>query len=78
MLQNIHQQAVAHRASSIYCRWVREPSCEGARLIAVWIDSEMRCFEREFTPAPQPEVPQDALEEPGGLAPLRFGDALHS
>jgi hypothetical protein len=78
MLQNIHQPAASSRASSIYCRWVRESSREGAHLIAVWIDSEMRCFERECTPASQPEVPQDALDEPGGLAFLRFADALHS
>jgi hypothetical protein len=67
MLQVIHQKGGAPRASSIYCRWIRETRKDGEHLVAVWMDSEMRCFEREFTPGAVEQVLQeDALEEPGG------------
>jgi hypothetical protein len=66
MLQTVHQNPPAPRASSlIYCRWIRESRNEGTRLVAVWIDREMRCFEKEFTPNSE-LVPRDTLEEPGG------------
>jgi len=69
MLQVIHQKEGAPRASSIYCRWIREERKDGHRLVAVWMDSEMRCFEREGTPDAAEQLLQaDALEEPGGWA----------
>jgi hypothetical protein len=72
MLQNIHQLRAAPRASSIYCRWIRENRREGARLVAVWMDSQMRCFEREVATASELEMQQqDALEEPGGAGTFR-------
>jgi hypothetical protein len=68
MLQTVHQKKAAPRASSIYCRWVRENHGEGSRLLAVWIDSEMRCFDREFAEHPKTEAtPQGALNDPGGV-----------
>jgi hypothetical protein len=71
MLQVIHQEPGTPRASSIYCRWICESRNEGERLIAVWIDTEMRCFAREFASISEPELSQrDALEEPGGVASL--------
>jgi hypothetical protein len=71
MLQVIHQRNTAPRASSIYCRWIQENRGEGARLVAVWIDSEMRCFEREAPRDLKTEAaPQGALEDPGGVAVL--------
>ncbi len=67
MLQNIHQLRTAPRASSIYCRWIRENRKEGARLVAVWIDSQMRCFEREAATASELEMQQqDALKSLAG------------
>jgi len=48
MLQTIHQKGGAPRASSIYCKWIRDIAREGAPLVAVWIDSAMRAFEREI------------------------------
>jgi hypothetical protein len=69
MLQAIHQKKTAPRASSIYCRWIRENRREGERLVAVWIDNEMRCFERELVENSEGEATrQDALEEPGRAA----------
>ena len=64
MLQTVHQKEWAPRASSIYCRWIRDTRRPGASLVAVWIDSEMRCFE----PDRQTELQRDALEDPGGAA----------
>ncbi len=67
MLRVIHQKESIPRASSLYCRWIRENLKEGARLVAVWIDSDMRCFEREFAPSQGLELSQlEALEDPGG------------
>ncbi len=75
MLKSIHQKPLAPRASSIYCRWILDSTAEGARLVAVWMDSDMRCFENEFAPKWGSSLPQhEALEEPGGrsfFVPLR-------
>lgn len=72
MLQVIHQKAGAPRASSIYCRWIREERKDGEHLVALWMDSEMRCFEREFaTNAVEQLLQEDALEEPGGWVLVR-------
>lgn len=72
MLKVIHQKDGAPRASSIYCRWIREERKDGEHLVAVWMDNQMRCFEREFAPVPLEQVLQeDALEEPGGWVLVR-------
>jgi hypothetical protein len=72
MLQAVHQKETSARASSIYCRWIRGNREQGAPLVAVWVDGEMRCFEREFAPySDQEAANQDALEEPGGMASLQ-------
>jgi hypothetical protein len=72
MLQAIHQKKTVPRASSIYCRWICENRTEGARLVAVWIDNEMGCFERELGENSEGEATrQDALEAPGRLAFLK-------
>jgi hypothetical protein len=74
MLQNVHHEMAAPRASSIYCRWIRTSEKEGARLVAVWIDSEMRCFAKDFAPNSDTEaLQQEALDDPGG--PLVFSTA---
>jgi hypothetical protein len=65
MLQHIHQKKAAPRASSLYCRWILDSRRPGAPLVAVWIDREMRGFERQCAPEAE-EMLQDALDEPGG------------
>jgi hypothetical protein len=66
MLQAIHQNKRPARASSIYCHWIRSEQPENPSLVAVWIDSEMRGFEREFTSDSNVELlPEDALDDPG-------------
>jgi len=76
MLQNIHHELPAPRASSIYCRWIRTSDKEGARLVAVWIDSEMRCFANDFAPNSKAEVLQEeALDDPGGRMVLSLAEA---
>jgi len=67
MLQTIHQKKGSPRASSLYCQWIRREEREGSPLVAVWIDSEMRGFQRELASNSQTELLQEgALEEPGG------------
>jgi hypothetical protein len=68
MLQTVHQKGPAARASSIFCRWIREERGGRVKLLAVWMDSEMRCFEQEFVAHGDGEgLWQDAIEEPGGV-----------
>jgi hypothetical protein len=72
MLQTIHQIKDSARASSIYCRWIRNEQLPGSPLVALWIDSEMRGFEREFTPDSNTELlSESALDEPGGAHSFR-------
>jgi hypothetical protein len=77
MLQTVHQNGCAPRASSIYCRWIRETRRPGAPLIGVWIDSEMRCFEHQSVPEAQSEPQHDALADPGGVATVSSRWANH-
>ncbi len=72
MLQAIHQKKVDARASSIYCQWIHRELREDSPLVAVWMDSEMRGFEREFASNSDSELlREDALEEPGGTRSLQ-------
>lgn len=74
MLQTVHQERAATRASSIFCRWIREERGGRVRVVAVWMDSEMRCFEQEFVLHGDGEkLRQDAMEEPGGIWAIPFG-----
>jgi hypothetical protein len=76
MLQNVHHEKAAPRASSIYCRWVRTADQEGARLVAVWIDSEMRCFAKNFAPNSETQaLQQEALDDPGGRLFVSIAEA---
>ncbi len=79
MLQAVHHKKAAPRASSIYCRWIRESRGEQVHLVAVWIDSAMRCFERKLLANSEVETTHpSAVEEPGGVAFLPSpGRAIH-
>ncbi len=48
-LQFIHKKESAPKASSLYCQWINSGQGEGGRLVAVWMDREMRAFEGEFS-----------------------------
>ena len=73
MLQTIHEQKGSAPASSIYCQWIRMGRGEQSALVAVWIDSKMRCYERDFALNSEAELlPEGALDEPGGAS------AVHS
>ena len=48
MSQAVHMKDRAPQASSLYCRWICVDRPGGLQLIAVWMDSEMHAFEREF------------------------------
>jgi hypothetical protein len=75
MLQNVHHELAAPRASSLNCRWVRTADKEGARLVAVWIDSEMRCFAKDFAPDSETgALQQEALDDPGGHLAVSIAD----
>lgn len=47
-LQFVHKINSRPKASSLYCQWVNLRRGEDARLVAIWIDREMRAFEAEF------------------------------
>jgi hypothetical protein len=53
MLQAVHMKNRTPQASSLYCRWICVDRPGGLRLVAVWMDSEMRAFEGEFHPTGQ-------------------------
>jgi hypothetical protein len=73
MLQAVHQKEAPARASSIYCRWIRENRELGAPLVAVWMDSEMRCFERELSSnAGLRSAHPGAMQEPGEVPLLHW------
>ena len=68
-LQVVHTEGRPIRASSLYCCWIRVP--ESAELRAIWIDSEMRAFEKQFAG----EASEGALvDEPGGPGWRRAGE----
>ena len=73
MLQTIHQKGAVPRASSIYCVWIRRDQVENSPLVAVWIDREMRGFEREFVSEASAELlTEGAFEEPGGAGSFQW------
>jgi len=67
-LQRVHMENAPRRASSLYCVWIPVPGESGARLRAVWMDREMKEFERQFSSAlaTAEELTESALDEPGG------------
>ena len=50
MLEAVHMKNRVPQASSLTCRWICIDRPGGLRLVAVWMDSEMRAFESEFHP----------------------------
>jgi hypothetical protein len=61
------------RACSLYRQWVLVSAESGVRLQAIWIDREMREFERQFEAAAGLEpLPENAVDEPGGPSRGRF------
>jgi hypothetical protein len=66
MLQTVYKDFGTTKASSLYCVWV----CHGleSRLEAIWIDREMREFEKQVVHEPHIETPvenapEEAVEE---------------
>ena len=47
MLQAVHEKKGSAKASSLYCQWICVERAGEKRLVAVWIDSEMRAFAGE-------------------------------
>jgi len=50
VLQAVNKKIRGSKASSLYCVWTPSEGRNGSRLVAVWIDSEMRPFESQFLP----------------------------
>ncbi len=73
-LQFIHKKESAPKASSLYCQWISSGQGEGGRLVAIWIDREMRAFESEFVHETRTEVQVAGVEEVTGDAPLYAKD----
>ena len=45
-LQTVHNELSVPEASSLYCVWIQAQPYDASPLVAVWIDREMRTFER--------------------------------
>jgi hypothetical protein len=73
MLQSVHSITGATPASSVYCHWIRESRNGQGRLVAVWIDTEMRCLEWGF-PLNKAEVLSQAAVD----ASLEVGSIIHT
>lgn len=73
MLQAVHTKESTNQACSLYCRWICVQREEGTRLVAVWMDPEMRAFEKELESggAVSPVTP-GGEEENGGLDATRL------
>ncbi len=69
MLQIVHHNNRAPRASSLYCQWILESCGMGETPVAVWIDTAMRCFEREFLVCSRSEIREHSLLEKSGSGP---------
>lgn len=86
MLHAVHTKESANQACSLYCRWICVEREEGTRLVVVWMDSEMRAFERELESGREVRPVTDGAEEEksgldatllqrkGGSVPSRFGE----
>jgi hypothetical protein len=48
MSQVVHTKNGGPQASSVYCQWILVERGASKRLVAVWIDSAMSVFEKEF------------------------------
>jgi len=48
MLQVVHAKQGGPQASSLYCQWIYVQREGSKHLVAVWIDSAMRAFEKEL------------------------------
>jgi hypothetical protein len=74
VLQAVNKKSRGSKASSLYCVWTRSEERDGSRLVAVWIDSEMRPFESQLLPENEEGTARVANAEgtEGG------GDALSS
>ena len=75
MLQAINVKPRARRASSLYCVWTKRTDGEGARLVAIWVDREMRAFTGQFgsvieSKTSEPDNVESAKEPPPGTSEL--------
>jgi hypothetical protein len=69
-LQFIHKRNSAPRASSLYCQWISTRQGEGGRLVAIWMDREMRAFEDGIARETRADGQAAGVEEVTGDPPL--------
>jgi hypothetical protein len=62
MLQTVHDESAAPRASSLYCVWIPSRLESGPPLVALWIDDQMRAFEQDCIPE-APREPRELWDE---------------
>ena len=65
VLQAVHKNHSAGKASSLYCVWITREGTPGSPLVAIWIDPSMRAFEEESSSAAQLDSEAVSSEEPG-------------
>jgi len=73
-LQFIHKRKSTPEASSLYCQWITTGPGEGGRLVAIWMDRDMRAFESEFVHEARKKVQVAGVEEVTGEPPLYAQD----
>jgi len=73
-LQFIHKRNRVPKASSLYCRWISTGQGEGGRLVAIWMDREMRAFEGEFVRGARVHGQLSGIEEVSGDPTLYVRD----
>ncbi len=76
VLQAVNKKNRGSKASSLYCVWTKsDEERNGSRLVAVWIDSEMRPFEAQFLPGDEDGAAARVVSAEGTEGE---GDALSS
>jgi hypothetical protein len=63
MLQTVHDEFTAPRASSLHCVWIPPQQESGPPLVVLWIDDEMRAFGLDCIPKASAGEPGEVCDE---------------
>jgi len=63
MLQTVHDEFTAPRASSLHCVWIPSQQELSPLLVALWIDDEMRAFGLDCIPEASAGEPGEVCDE---------------
>ena len=63
MLQTVHDEFTAPRASSLYCVWIPSQQESSPLLVALWIDDEQQAFGLDCIPEASAGEPGEVCDE---------------